>query len=84
MTRVEAVVFDCDGVLVDITSSWQQIHNYFGTNNKENLAKFLEKEITDDEFMELDVKLWLDIQDKIHMDEIMRCFSGVKLSLIHI
>ena len=29
--------------------------------------------------MELDVKLWLDIQDKIHMDEIMRCFSGVKL-----
>jgi len=79
MSEVEAIVFDCDGVLVDITSSWQQIHNYFGTNNKENLAKFLEKEITDDEFMELDVKLWLDIQDKIHMDEIMRCFSGVKL-----
>ena len=46
MSEVEAVVFDCDGVLVDITSSWQQIHNYFGTNNKENLAKFLEKEIT--------------------------------------
>jgi len=45
MSEVEAVVFDCDGVLVDITSSWQQIHNYFGTNNKENLAKFLEKEI---------------------------------------
>ena len=65
MNEVEAVVFDCDGVLVDITSSWQQIHSYFGTNNKENLAKFLEKEITDDEFMELDVKLWLDIQEKI-------------------
>ena len=79
MNEVEAVVFDCDGVLVDITSSLQQIHNYFGTNNKENLAKFLEKEITDDEFMKLDVKLWLDIQEKIHMDEIMRCFSGVKL-----
>jgi len=65
--------------LVDITSSWQQIHNYFGTNNKENLTRFLEKEITDDEFMELDVKLWLEIQEEIHMDEIMRCFSGVKL-----
>jgi HAD superfamily phosphoserine phosphatase-like hydrolase len=23
--------------------------------------------------------MWLDIQEKIHMDEIMRCFSGVKL-----
>tara|TARA_B100000530_G_scaffold136130_2_gene85082 strand:+ start:11458 stop:12138 length:681 start_codon:yes stop_codon:yes gene_type:complete len=79
MNKVEAVVFDCDGVLVDITSSWQQIHNYFGTNNKENLTRFLEKEITDDEFMELDVKLWLEIQEEIHMDEIMRCFSGVKL-----
>tara|TARA_B100001778_G_scaffold76725_1_gene61824 strand:- start:2449 stop:3129 length:681 start_codon:yes stop_codon:yes gene_type:complete len=79
MDKVEAVVFDCDGVLVDITSSWQQIHNYFGTNNKENLTRFLEKEITDDEFMELDVKLWLEIQEEIHMDEIMRCFSGVKL-----
>jgi len=73
------VVFDCDGVLVDITSSWQQIHSYFGTNNKENLARFLEKEITDDEFMEMDIELWLEIQEKIHMDEIMRCFSGVKL-----
>lgn len=79
MTDVEAVVFDCDGVLVDITSSWQQIHSYFGTNNKENLARFLEKEITDDEFMEMDIQLWLEIQEKIHMDEIMRCFSGVKL-----
>ena len=79
MTDVEAVVFDCDGVLVDITSSWQQIHSYFGTNNKENLARFLEKEITDDEFMEMDIELWLEIQEKIHMDEIMRCFSGVKL-----
>ena len=79
MNKVEAVVFDCDGVLVDITSSWQQIHNYFGTNNKENLTRFLEKEISDDEFMELDVKLWLEIQEEIHMDEIMRCFSGVKL-----
>ena len=79
MNKVEAVVFDCDGVLVDITSSWQHIHNYFGTNNKENLTRFLEKEITDDEFMELDVKLWLEIQEEIHMDEIMRCFSGVKL-----
>jgi len=79
VTDVEAVVFDCDGVLVDITSSWQQIHSYFGTNNKENLARFLEKEITDDEFMEMDIELWLEIQEKIHMDEIMRCFSGVKL-----
>jgi len=79
MTEIQAVVFDCDGVLVDIGSSWQQIHDYFGTNNLETLEKFLNNEITDDEFMAMDVKMWLEIQEKIHMDEIMRCFSGVKL-----
>ena len=41
MTEIQAVVFDCDGVLVDIGSSWQQIHDYFGTNNLETLEKFL-------------------------------------------
>ena len=79
MKDIQAVVFDCDGVLVDIGSSWQQIHEHFGTNNLETLEKFLNNEITDDEFMAMDIKMWLDIQEKIHMDEIMRCFSGVKL-----
>jgi HAD superfamily phosphoserine phosphatase-like hydrolase len=43
------------------------------------LERFLKNEITDDEFMAMDVKMWLDIQENIHIDEIMRCFSGVKL-----
>ncbi|MDE0953810.1 MAG: HAD family phosphatase [Candidatus Poseidoniales archaeon] len=79
MNEIRAVVFDCDGVLVDIGSSWQQIHNYFDTNNLDTLERFLKNEITDDEFMAMDVKMWLDIQENIHIDEIMRCFSGVKL-----
>ncbi len=79
MSEIQAVVFDCDGVLVDMGSSWQKIHEYFGTNNLEALEKFLNNEITDDEFMEMDVKMWLEIQEKIHIDEIMRCFSGIKL-----
>ena len=79
MCEVEAVVFDCDGVLVDYGSSWQAIHQHFGTENFDMLEKFLNKEITDDEFMADDVGMWLKLQPKIHMDEIMRCFSGVKL-----
>ena len=66
MEDIQAVVFDCDGVLVDIGSSWQQIHDHFGTNNLETLEKFLNNEITDDEFMAMDIKMWLDIQEKIH------------------
>ena len=51
MHEVRAVAFDCDGVLANNASSWQNIHEYFGTENSEMLAKFLRKEITDEEFV---------------------------------
>ena len=79
MPEVRAVVFDCDGVLADNGSSWQNIHDYFGTENKEMLARFLRKEVTDEEFVADDVRLWKSVQEKIHQDDIMRCYSGVKL-----
>ena len=79
MPEVRAVVFDCDGVLADNGSSWQNIHDYFGTENKEMLARFLRKEVTDEEFVADDVRLWKSVQEKIHRDDIMRCYSGVKL-----
>ena len=78
---VDAVVFDCDGVLIDNISSWWAIHEYFGTRNEEMLEKFLNKEITEEEFVNHDVEEWKKIQPKIHMDDIMRCYSGVKLML---
>ncbi|MEK9739278.1 MAG: HAD-IB family phosphatase [Euryarchaeota archaeon] len=47
MNEVKAVAFDCDGVLAANDSSWQNIHDYFGTENKEMLAKFIRKEVTE-------------------------------------
>jgi len=79
MTEVRAIAFDCDGVLADNASSWQNIHDYFGTENKEMLARFLAKEITDEEFVKDDIRMWRDIQPEIHRDEIMRAYSGIKL-----
>ncbi len=76
---VEAVVFDCDGVLIDNISSWWAIHEHFGTRNEEMLEKFLNKEITEEEFVNHDVEEWKKVQPKIHMDDIMRCYAGVKL-----
>lgn len=77
--EVRAVAFDCDGVLADNDSSWQNIHDYFGTENSVMLAKFLRKEITDEEFVADDLRMWRNVQPDIHRDEIMRCFSGIKL-----
>lgn len=81
MTEVRAVAFDCDGVLADNDSSWQNIHELFGTDNSEMLARFLRKEVTDEEFVADDIRMWRAVQENIHRDDIMRCYSGVKLML---
>ena len=79
MKDVVAVVFDCDGVLTDNGSSWQNIHDYFGTENKEMLRRFLAGEISDDEFMADDIRLWTGVSPEIHRDDIMRAYSGIGL-----
>ena len=79
MSDVRAVIFDCDGVLTDNGSSWQNIHDYFGTENLETLERFLNGEISDDEFMADDIRLWTAVQPEIHREDIMRCYSGITL-----
>ncbi len=76
---LEAIVFDCDGVLADNGSSWQTIHEHFGTDNKESLALFLDREISEAEFVEDDIRRWRDVQPDIHRDDIMRCYGGIRL-----
>ena len=76
---IEAVVFDCDGVLIDNISSWWAIHEHFGTRNEQMLERFLNQEITEEEFVNHDIKEWKKVQPEIHKDDIMRCYSGVKL-----
>ena len=75
----KAVCFDCDGVLVETISSWRIIHEYFGTNSGEMLDRFLRGEVSDAEFMADDIRLWKSVKPKIHRDELMRCYQGVKL-----
>jgi len=76
---IKAVCFDCDGVMVDTISSWRIIHDHFGTNSGEMLDRFLRGEVTDEEFMGDDIRLWKSVQSQIHRDELMRCFQGIKL-----
>jgi len=76
---LEAIVFDCDGVLADNGSSWQTIHENFGTDNKESLALFLDRGISEAEFVEDDIRRWREVQPDIHRDDIMRCYGGIGL-----
>ena len=78
-SEVKCVIFDCDGVLVDSVSSWKTLHDYFGTDNSLNLKRFINGELTDVEFMSLDISMWKDKQAPIHRDVLFRAYSGVKL-----
>ena len=78
-SEVKCVIFDCDGVLVDSVSSWKTLHDHFGTDNSQNLTRFIKGELTDVEFMSSDIRMWKDKQDPIHRDVLFRAYSGVKL-----
>ena len=52
------VVFDLDGVLAPINSSWQYVHRAFGRDNEENYRKYLRGEMDYQEFMRSDITLW--------------------------
>jgi phosphoserine phosphatase len=55
---IRMVVFDLDGVLVDIDSSWQALHRAFGVDNEANFQRHLRGEIDYREFMRSDIRLW--------------------------
>ncbi len=82
---IRAVVFDCDGVLSDNGSSWQMIHEHFGTGvndggeHQEKLEMFLDGKISEEDFVAHDIQLWKGVSPEIHRDDIMRCYSGVGL-----
>jgi phosphoserine phosphatase len=58
MVPLRLIVFDLDGVLVDIESSWQLVHRAFGTDNEENFQRYLSGAIDYQEFMRSDIRLW--------------------------
>lgn len=52
------VVFDLDGVLVEVDSSWQAVHRAFDVDNEGNFRRYLQDVIDYREFMRSDIALW--------------------------
>ena len=75
LVDLKMVVFDLDGVLVDINSSWQKIHEAFGVTNEENFQKHLRGEIDFKEFMRSDIRLW----SGVHISHIKNILDKVPL-----
>jgi len=58
MSKLKLVVFDMDGTLLEPRSCWAYIHDHFGTDNTEMLKKYIERKISDNDFVKADIKLW--------------------------
>jgi phosphoserine phosphatase len=76
---VKLVVFDMDGVLADIESSWVYVHRHFGVNNDHSLYAYLRGEIDDLEFIRRDIELWMNKDRNVTADSIARILSEVPL-----
>lgn len=72
-------VFDMDGTLVDVMSSWAEVHRHFGEDNAEALALFLADRIDDEEFIRRDVALWWKHAPGITLDDLDRILARVPL-----
>lgn len=59
---MKIIIFDLDGVLVDVDSSWKLIHRAFETDNEQNLNRYLCGTISYAEFMRRDIRLWGKVQ----------------------
>lgn len=72
-------VFDMDGVLVDIVSSWVHVHRRFGVNNDHSLHAYLRGEIDDREFIRRDIDLWRNKDPDVTSDKIREMLSDAPL-----
>lgn len=64
MKRLKLVVFDVDGTLVKIVSSWQFLHEKLGTwdEGKRHAEQFLRGAITYNDWAKLDASLWTGLK----------------------
>jgi phosphoserine phosphatase len=77
LEKLELVLFDMDGVLTDIISSWKYIHDFFKTSNDRSVDEYLKGKIDDMEFIKRDVSLWKENGKLITENKLIEILSDV-------
>ncbi len=70
--KYKLIAFDLDGVLVEVKSSWEFIHDYFGVPREERTRNYLDYvsgKISYDEWIKRDVALWSKVLGRKLMRE---------------
>ena len=79
MAKVELVVFDMDGTLLKPRSCWAHIHDYFGTDNSDMLKMYIERKISDQDFVKADFKLWQEsTEDIVNEDYVNKILDNIE------
>ncbi len=76
---IRLVAFDMDGTLVDVESSWAEVHHHFRSSNEAALQAFLHDEIDDMEFARRDIALWRQSEPGISLRHLERILAKVPL-----
>ncbi|MCI4338540.1 MAG: HAD-IB family phosphatase [Thermoplasmata archaeon] len=76
---IELAAFDMDGTLIDVDSSWAEVHRHFGDSNPEALQLFLTDQIDDREFIRRDVQIWWKHAPTLTVQEVDRILASVPL-----
>jgi phosphoserine phosphatase len=76
---VKFVAFDMDGTLLDVPSSWAEVHRFFGEQNTEALHLFLTDQIDDQEFMRRDLAIWRRHRPHISEEDLVSILAPVPL-----
>ena len=77
--RIKLVVFDMDGVVVDVRSSWGFIHDYFDVSNNKSVDAYLRGKIDDLEFIRRDVGLWMSKTGSMKKSKLLEILSDVPM-----
>ena len=76
---ISFVAFDMDGTLLDVSSSWAEVHRFFGEENTEALRLFLTDQIDDQEFMRRDLAIWRRHRPHITEQDLVSILAPVPL-----
>ena len=79
MDKLELVIFDMDGVLTDIISSWKFIHDYFHTTNEKSVSDYVKGKINDKEFIKRDAMLWQENGKPVKKQKLVKILSEVPI-----
>ncbi len=74
--RFKLIAFDLDGTLINESSSWKTLHDYFGTSSVNNLKAYERGIIDYREFMRRDITSW---PKKLHISKIREILSQYTL-----